>query len=508
MAKAAKTAISPTREEDYPEWYQQVIKAADLADVSPVRGCMVIRPWGMGIWENMQKGLDRRFKETGHENAYFPLFIPMSFLEKEAQHVEGFAKECAVVTHHRLEPGPDGKLRPAPSAKLEEPLIVRPTSETIIGAMYAKWVESYRDLPILINQWCNVVRWELRTRMFLRTAEFLWQEGHTAHATDAEAIEETMKMLGVYADFAETEMAMPVIKGEKTAGERFPGAVATYSIEAMMQDRKALQAGTSHFLGQNFSRAQEIKFQDAAGGESFAWTTSWGVSTRLVGALLMTHSDDDGLVLPPRLAPKHVVILPIYRGDEDRTKVREYCDRLEMKLKETDYANGKVQVQVDDRDLRGGEKSWQHVKRGVPIRIEVGPRDLANGQVFRYFRHLGAKAGISQSSDEFVATISTQLDEAQDYLFKRALKLREENTCNIDNLDEFKAYFTPKNEAKPEIHAGFARCHWSEDPAMHALLKDLKVTIRCVPLDAPEEAGKCIFTGKPSIKRAIFAKAY
>ncbi len=303
MAKAAKTAISPTREEDYPEWYQQVIKAAELADVSPVRGCMVIRPWGMGIWENMQKGLDRRFKETGHENAYFPLFIPMSFLEKEAQHVEGFAKECAVVTHHRLEPGPDGKLRPAPSAKLEEPLIVRPTSETIIGAMFAKWVQSYRDLPILINQWCNVVRWEMRTRMFLRTAEFLWQEGHTAHATDTEAVEETMKMLDVYADFAETEMAMPVIKGEKTAGERFPGAVSTYSIEAMMQDRKALQAGTSHFLGQNFSRAQEIKFQDAAGGESFAWTTSWGVSTRLVGALIMTHSDDDGLILPPRLRP-------------------------------------------------------------------------------------------------------------------------------------------------------------------------------------------------------------
>ena len=302
MAKAPKTAISPTREEDYPEWYQQVIKAADLADVSPVRGCMVIRPWGLGIWENMQHGLDRRFKETGHENAYFPLFIPMSFLEKEAQHVEGFAKECAVVTHHRLEPGPDGKLRPA--APLEEPLIVRPTSETIIGAMYAKWVQSYRDLPILINQWCNVVRWELRTRMFLRTTEFLWQEGHTAHATEAEAREETMKMLDVYADFAETEMAMPVIKGEKTAGERFPGAVATYSIEAMMQDRKALQAGTSHFLGQNFSRAQEIKFQDAAGGESFAWTTSWGVSTRLVGALIMTHSDDDGLVLPAAAGPQ------------------------------------------------------------------------------------------------------------------------------------------------------------------------------------------------------------
>jgi prolyl-tRNA synthetase len=506
MAKAPKTAISPTREEDYPEWYQQVIKAAELADVSPVRGCMVIRPWGMGIWENMQKGLDRRFKETGHENAYFPLFIPMSFLEKEAQHVEGFAKECAVVTHHRLEPGPDGKLQPAPSAKLEEPLIVRPTSETIIGAMYAKWVESYRDLPILINQWCNVVRWELRTRMFLRTAEFLWQEGHTAHATDTEAVEETMKMLDVYADFAETEMAMPVIKGEKTAGERFPGAVSTYSIEAMMQDRKALQAGTSHFLGQNFSRAQEIKFQDAAGGESFAWTTSWGVSTRLVGALIMTHSDDDGLILPPRLAPKHIVILPIYRGDDDRAKVRQYCDQLAKDLEQRDYADGKLRVQIDDRDLRGGEKAWQHIKKGVPLRAEIGPRDIEKDGVFLARRDTGTKEPIGRQ--QLIETAPQILQEIQDSLFQRALKLREENTCQIDTLDEFKAYFTPKNDAKPEIHAGFAYCHWSEDPAMHELLKDLKVTVRCVPLSGPEEPGKCIFTGKPSTKRAIFAKAY
>jgi prolyl-tRNA synthetase len=506
MAKAPKTAISPTREEDYPEWYQQVIKAAELADVSPVRGCMVIRPWGWGIWENMQKGLDRRFKETGHENAYFPLFIPMSFLEKEAEHVEGFAKECAVVTHHRLEPGPDGKLRPAPSAQLEEPLIVRPTSETIIGAMYAKWVESYRDLPILINQWCNVVRWEMRTRMFLRTAEFLWQEGHTAHATEAEAREETMKMLDVYADFAETEMAMPVIKGEKTEGERFPGAVATYSIEAMMQDRKALQAGTSHFLGQNFSRAQEIKFQDAAGGESYAWTTSWGVSTRLVGALLMTHSDDDGLVLPPRLAPKHLVILPIYRGDDDRGKVREYCDQLAKALEQRDYADGKIRVTIDDRDLRGGEKAWQHIKKGVPLRAEIGPRDIEKDGVFLARRDTGTKEPIGRQ--QLIETAPQILKDIQDSLFQRALKLREANSCKIEGLDEFKAYFTPKNEAKPEIHAGFAHCHWSEGPAMHELLKDLKVTIRNVPLNAPEESGRCIFSGKPSTKRAIFAKAY
>ncbi len=505
MAKATKTAISPTREEDYPEWYQQVIRAADLADVSPVRGCMVIRPWGWGIWENMQRGLDRRFKETGHENAYFPLFIPLSFLQKEAQHVEGFAKECAVVTHHRLEMK-DGKLQPAEAAKLDEPLIVRPTSETIIGAMYAKWVQSYRDLPILINQWANVVRWELRTRMFLRTTEFLWQEGHTAHATEAEAREETMKMLDVYADFAQTEMAMPVIKGEKTAGERFPGAVATYSIEAMMQDRKALQAGTSHFLGQNFSRAQEIKFQDQAGGESYAWTTSWGVSTRLIGALLMTHSDDDGLVLPPRMAPKHVVILPIYRGDDDRAKVRAYCERVKKELEACDYAGEKIRVQLDDRDLRGGEKSWQHVKRGVPLRAEIGPRDLEKDSVFLARRDTGAKEAIGR--EKLVETVADILTDIQNTLYQRALRLREENTRPIDNLDDFKAYFTPKDADKPEIHGGFAMCHWSEDPAVHELLKDLKVTIRCLPLDAPEEPGRCIFTGKPSTRRAVFAKAY
>ena len=330
-----KNAISPTRQEDYPEWYQQVVKAADLAENSPVRGCMVIKPWGYGIWENMQRVLDRMFKDTGHENAYFPVFIPKSFLEKEAEHVDGFAKECAVVTHHRLEPGPDGGLVPA--GELEEPLIVRPTSETIIGDAFSRWVQSYRDLPLKINQWANVVRWEMRTRLFLRTAEFLWQEGHTAHATKEEALEETRMMLDVYADFAENVMAMPVIKGEKTAGERFPGADVTYCIEAMMQDRKALQAGTSHFLGQNFSKAQQIKFQDAQGGESFAWTTSWGVSTRLIGALIMSHSDDDGLVLPPRMAPRQVVILPIFKTDEEKAKVMEACQALDKELKTLQY---------------------------------------------------------------------------------------------------------------------------------------------------------------------------
>src|SRR6187455_1002201 len=332
MAKQPVSAISPTRAENFPEWYQQVVKAADLAENSDVRGCMVIKPWGYAIWENMQRALDKMFKDTGHENAYFPLFIPMSFLEKEAEHVEGFAKECAVVTHHRLEPDGKGGLRPAPSAQLEEPLIVRPTSETIIGATFARWVQSYRDLPILINQWANVVRWELRSRIFLRTTEFLWQEGHTVHATEAEAREETMKILEMYRDFIESVLAMPIIVGEKSEGERFPGAVSTFTLEAMMQDRKALQTGTSHFLGQNFAKAQEIKFQSEAGELEYAWTTSWGVSTRLVGGLIMTHSDDDGLVLPPRLAPKHVVLLPIYRNDEERSQVIPYVDSLKKEL--------------------------------------------------------------------------------------------------------------------------------------------------------------------------------
>src|SRR5690349_383212 len=416
----AKTAITPTRADDYPEWFQQVIRAADLAENSDVRGCMVIKPWGWAVWENIQQGLDGLFKATGHENAYFPLFIPLSFLQKEAEHVEGFAKECAVVTHHRLVPGPEGKLIPDPASKLEEPLIVRPTSETIIGSTYARWVQSYRDLPILINQWANVVRWEMRTRLFLRTTEFLWQEGHTAHATAEEAQEETMRMLGVYANFAENWMAMPVIQGEKTAGERFPGAVATYAIEAMMQDRKALQSGTSHFLGQNFSKAQEIKFQDQNGKVEYAWTTSWGVSTRLIGGLIMTHSDDDGLVLPPRLAPKHVVMLPIYRSDEERTQVLEYVNGVKRELEAQRYDDVPVRVIIDDRDIRGGEKNWYHVKRGVPLRVEVGPRDIADNALMVSRRDTGAKAKTPRA--EFIANITTTLAEMQTNLFNRAIE--------------------------------------------------------------------------------------
>jgi prolyl-tRNA synthetase len=446
------------------------------------------------------------FKATGHENAYFPLFIPMSFLEKEAQHVEGFAKECAVVTHHRLEPDGKGGLQPAPSAKLEEPLIVRPTSETIIGATFARWVQSYRDLPILINQWANVVRWELRTRLFLRTAEFLWQEGHTVHATEKEALEETMRMLDVYADFTEHTMAMPVIKGEKTAGERFPGAVSTFTIEAMMQDCKALQAGTSHFLGQNFAKAQEIKFQSEAGVEEYAWTTSWGVTTRLIGALVMTHSDDDGLVLPPKLAPAHVVILPIYRSDEEKADVLPYCAKLEHDLTSQTYAGEPIRVKIDNRDIRGGEKKWQWVKRGVPLRVEIGPRDVAAGKISLGRRDQAGR--FEPTRPEFVASVAKTLDEIQHALLARAVKFRDDATQRIDSLPEFEAYFTPKNADEPEIHGGFAYSHFVESPEMDEKLKALKVTIRCIPLNGDDEPGKCIFTGQPSKRRGVFAKAY
>ena len=500
----SKSAITPTREQDYPEWYQQVVKSADLAENSPVRGCMVIKPWGYGIWENMQRVLDKMFKDTGHENAYFPLFIPKSFLEKEAEHVEGFAKECAIVTHHRLEPGPDGGLIPA--GPLEEPLIVRPTSETIIGHMFAKWVDSYRDLPLKINQWANVVRWEMRVRLFLRTAEFLWQEGHTAHATQEEALDETRLMLNVYADFAENFMAMPVIRGEKTVGERFPGADMTLCIEAMMQDRKALQAGTSHFLGQNFSRAQEIKFQNAEGGESFAWTTSWGLSTRMIGALIMTHSDDDGLVLPPRLAPKHVVICPVLRKDDQKAMVLEHCEKLRKQISDICFDNKPIEVFVDDRDMRGGEKKWYHVKRGVPVRLEVGPRDIESDSVFVGRRDQPKSQGMPR--EEFLAALPSILTEMQDGLFERALKMRKDNTRSFDQFEDFMEFFTPKNEQKPEIHGGFAECHFVDSPETDEVLKPLKVTPRCMPLEQDETEGTCIFTGKPTRTRGVFAKSY
>ena len=500
MGKQDKTAISPTRAEDYPEWYQQVVRAADLAEGSPVRGCMVIKPWGYGIWENMQRALDRRFKETGHVNAYFPLFIPKHFLEKEAEHVDGFAKECAVVTHHRLEEGPDGGLVPA--GELEEPLIVRPTSETIIGAMFSKWVQSYRDLPLLMNQWANVVRWELRTRLFLRTTEFLWQEGHTVHATAEEAQAETRQMLEVYAQFAEEYMAMPVVCGEKTAAERFPGAVQTFTIEAMMQDRKALQAGTSHFLGQNFSKAQEIKYLSAEGQLEYAWTTSWGVSTRLIGALIMSHSDDDGLILPPRLAPAQVVILPIYRKGQDETPVREYCQRLKAELQAIRYGEDRLSVVMDDRDLRGGEKTWEHIKKGVPIRLEIGPRDVESDSVFMGRRDHAPRDKNGVSRETFLATVIEILDEIQDSLYSRALARRTEATVHVETVAEFEAFF---GEGQP---GGFAWCYAADDPSYEDLLGRLKVSARCIPVDDNDTTGDCIFTGKSEQRKIVFAKAY
>ena len=506
MAKQKKTAITPTREENYPEWYQQVVRAAELAENSDVRGCMVIRPWGYALWENIQRSLDRMFKDTGHSNAYFPIFIPKSYLEKEAEHVDGFAKECAVVTHHRLEQGPDGKLIPA--GELEEPLIVRPTSETIIGATYAKWVESYRDLPILINQWANVVRWEMRTRLFLRTTEFLWQEGHTCHETEAEAWEETRKMLEVYKTFAEEFRAMPVLTGEKAPGERCPGAVSTLCIEAMMQDRKALQAGTSHFLGQNFAKASNIQYSSREGGKEFAWTTSWGVSTRLIGAMIMTHGDDDGMVMPPRLAPSHVVILPIIRKEEDREAILEYCNELASNLRKKRFHERDVEVVVDDRDINAGEKGWGWVKKGIPIRAEVGPRDMANNSVFMARRDTGQKQGVDKEA--FVENIAQTLEEIQQGLLQKALDHRAENTKQIDSYDEFTAFFTPENKDRPEVHGGFAMSHWCDGEACEKKINDeLSVTIRTVPFDrADSGAGECICCGKPSPGRVVFAKSY
>jgi prolyl-tRNA synthetase len=506
MAKQAKNAISPTREEDYPEWYQQVVKAADLAETSPVRGCMVIKPWGYAIWENIQRELDRRFKETGHQNAYFPLFIPMSYLQKEADHVEGFAKECAVVTHSRLEADDEGKLQPA--GPLEEPLIVRPTSETIIGELFSKWVQSYRDLPLLINQWANVVRWEMRTRLFLRTAEFLWQEGHTVHASAEEAMEETRKILDIYADFAETYLAMPVITGEKTEAERFPGADVTYAIEAMMQDRKALQAGTSHFLGQNFAKSSQIKYLSSEGQEEYAWTTSWGVSTRLVGGLIMTHSDDDGLVLPPRIAPSHLVIIPVTPKEETRAAVMDYCHALKKDLEAQPFLDGRVKVELDDRDMRGGEKTWGWVKKGIPIRLEVGPRDMEKNAVFVGRRDRAPKDKEAVNRDEFVAGISSLLEEIQENLFAKAKAFRDEHSREITSEREFIEFFTPQNQEDPEIHAGFASVGFCCDPELEEkIAKEYKVTVRCIPNATADEEVPCIFTGKPG-KRVVFAKSY
>lgn len=506
MNTKQQSAISPRREEDYPEWYQQVVKAADLAENSAVRGCMVIKPWGYGIWENLQRQMDKRIKETGHSNAYFPLFIPLSYLEKEASHVEGFAKECAVVTHHRLE-ARDGKL--IPTGELDEPLIVRPTSETIIGESFAKWVQSYRDLPILINQWANVVRWEMRTRLFLRTAEFLWQEGHTAHATAEEAVEETMKMLEVYREVVEDVLAMPVITGEKIPEERFPGAVDTCCIEAMMQDRKALQAGTSHFLGQNFAKASEIKFLNKEGAIEYAYTTSWGTSTRLIGGMIMTHADDDGLRVPPKVAPKHVVILPVVPKPEAEAAVFEYAESLATAIRAQSYNGYPIEVIVDRRDIRGGDKSWEWVKKGIPVRLEVGPRDIEGRKAVVYRRDQGPREKAFVAFDEVVSGMPALLESIQTSYFEQARAFRDANIRrDITTFEEFKNFFTPKSEDKPEIHGGFVLAKWSGDAEGLAKLQDLKVTIRCLPFDQSGTTGTCVVTGKPATKDAIFAKAY
>lgn len=486
--------ITP-RSEDYSQWYIDIVKNADLAENSSVRGCMVIKPYGYAIWEKMQDILDRMFKETGHSNAYFPLFIPKSFLCREADHVEGFAKECAVVTHYRLKTDPEGGVMVDPEARLEEELIVRPTSETIIWDTYKRWIQSYRDLPILCNQWANVVRWEMRTRLFLRTAEFLWQEGHTAHATREEAVAETEQMLRVYADFAEKFMAIPVIKGVKSPNERFAGAIDTYCIEALMQDGKALQAGTSHFLGQNFAKAFDVKFLNKENKQEYVWATSWGVSTRLIGALIMTHSDDNGLVLPPQLAPIHVVIIPIYKNEEQLQAIIEKVNPLVEKLK----AKG-ITVKFDtDDSKRSGWKFNEYEMKGVPVRVAIGPRDLENNQAEVARRDTLTKETVSfENIDNYIEQL---LQDIQQNIYNKALQFREENTRKADTWEEFVDIL--------DNQGGFVAAHWDGTPETEDLIKEkTKATIRCIPFDNPLEEGKCILTGKPSKQRVLFARAY
>ena len=484
-----------TRDEDYSKWYNELVIKADLAENSGVRGCMVIKPYGFAIWEMMQAELDRMFKETGHQNAYFPLFIPKSYFSKEASHVDGFAKECAVVTHYRLKTAENGSIVVDESAKLEEELIVRPTSETIIWDTYRKWIQSYRDLPLLINQWANVVRWEMRTRLFLRTAEFLWQEGHTAHATKEEAIAESEQMMNVYADFVENHMAVPVVKGLKTESERFAGALETYCIEALMQDGKALQAGTSHFLGQNFAKAFDVKFANKEGKQEYVWATSWGVSTRLMGALIMTHSDDNGLVLPPKLAPDQVVIVPIYRNDQQFDAVSDLANSLMSELR----ANG-VRVKFDKRDThKPGWKFNEYELKGVPLRIAIGPKDLEKGTVEMARRDTLTKEIVETSS--VVARVEALLEEIQDNLFTKAVNYRTAHTTQVSSYDEFKKVLSEKG--------GFISAHWDGSSATEEQIKkETKATIRCIPLDTDNEPGTCIVTGKVSARKVLFAKAY
>ncbi len=486
----------PKRSEDYSQWYNELVKKADLAENSAVRGCMVIKPYGYSIWEKMQATLDRMFKETGHSNAYFPLFIPKSYMSREAAHVEGFAKECAVVTHYRLKTDETGKnVIVDPEAKLEEELIIRPTSETIIWNTYKNWIQSYRDLPLLLNQWANVVRWEMRTRLFLRTSEFLWQEGHTAHATQQEAIDETLKILGIYSDFAEKHMAIPVIKGIKSESEKFAGAVDTYCIEALMQDGKALQAGTSHFLGQNFAKAFDVKFATKEGNLDYVWGTSWGVSTRLMGALVMAHSDDDGLILPPNLAPIQIVIIPIYKNDAEFAQVTEKALLIKTSLQSKGYA-----VHFDNRDTqKPGWKFAEYELKGVPIRLALGPKDLEQGTIEVARRDLKEKESIQMEHLEL--RIDELIVDIHKTIYQKAYKFREEHIFKADTFDEFREIL--------DTRGGFVYAHWNGSPETEALIKDkTKATIRLIPLNEEKEEGKCILTGKPSMKRVVFAKAY
>ncbi len=506
---AQQTAISPTRAQDFPEWYQQVIKAADLAENSEVRGCMVIKPWGYAIWELIQQQLDAEFKRTGHTNAYFPMLIPVSYLEKEAEHAEGFATECAVVTHHRLEAVKDpetGKTKMIPSGELTDKYVIRPTSETVIGAAFARWTESYRDLPLKVNQWCNVMRWEMRPRIFLRTAEFLWQEGHTAHETEAEAIEETHTMHKVYEDFQRDVLAIPSIPGEKTEQERFPGAVQTFTVEAMVQDRKAIQAGTSHFLGQNFAKAQNISFAGRNNERQHAWTTSWGVSTRMIGTLIMAHSDDDGLVCPPCVAPKQIVIVPVTPKADTRDAIIAHCEELAAKLSSQTFRGIPLRVQVDSRDIGGGTKKWEWIKKGVPMRVEIGPRDLEKGSLClnRRDQAINQKSFIDES--EFVATSVEILEDIQNTLLKTQQDFRDSHIQTCDSLDALKAHFADGKEAD------WLLCPWDGSPEQEEeLAKSLRISIRCIPkgeMGTASEEAPCILTGKPTKQRVLWARSY
>ena len=504
MAKP-KNAISPTREENFPEWYQQIVRAADMAENSETRGCMVIKPWGFAIWEAIQKDLDQRFKATGHENAYFPLLIPLSYLEKEAEHAEGFATECAVVTHHRLEAekGEDGKTKMVPTGKLTEPYVIRPTSETIIGAAFARWVESYRDLPLLINQWANVMRWEMRPRLFLRTAEFLWQEGHTAHETEREALEETRMIHQLYADALGDLLAIPVVMGEKTEAERFPGADVTLTVEAMVQDKKAIQAGTSHYLGQNFAKAQKITFVDRDNQEQFAHTTSWGVSTRLIGTLIMMHSDDDGLVLPPAIAPQQIVVVPVTPKEDSKAEIIEACEALAKKLRAKRYRDQPLRVKVDSRDLGGGVKKWEWVKKGVPLRVEIGPRDLQNGKVCVQRRDQAPNEKTFVAQDEFVDSVRDTLLAVHTSLLTRAQEFRDANISPCGEMAAFEKHWAGEDP-------GWLLTPWAGSrEEEEELSKKHKITVRCLPLDQQdEEELPCVLTGKATGKRALWGRSY